>query len=65
MVQGFNWLKGLIGSMDQGSIDSRVQLEQGFDWFKGSIVSRIELVHGFDWAKGLIGSRDQLVQGFN
>ena len=30
LVQGFNWLKSLIGS-----IGSRVQLVQGLNWFKG------------------------------
>ena len=56
-VQGFNYLKGVIGS--------RVQLVQGFNRFKGSIGSRVQMVQGFNWFKGSIGSRVHLVQGLN
>ena len=52
-VIGLNWV--------EGSNNSRVQLVQGFNWFKGSI--------GFNWimgliryCKGYIGSRVQFVQ---
>ena len=44
----FNWLNG--------SINSGVQVVQGFNWFKGSIASRAQLLQGF------IGSGVQLAQ---
>ena len=57
----------------------RVQLVQGFNWFKGSIRSKVQLDkrfnwfdgsivpirQGFNWLEGSIDSRDQFVHGFN
>ena len=72
MVQGFNEFKGLISSSRiKGSIISRVELVQGWKWFKGSNSPMFQSAKEFNWLKGSISSGVQLVQlvqlvqGFN
>ena len=69
MVQGFNEFKGLISSSRiKGSIILRVELVQGWKWFKGSNSPMFQSAKEFNWLKGSISSGVQLVQlvqGFN
>ena len=62
--QGINLFESLICLRVQlvGSIGSRVQLVQEFNWFKHSIGVRVYLMQGFNWFKGSMSSRVKFVQ---